>query len=84
MRTFKQFLNESIINETQKFVMCIYSEEDDGMEPETSYFKDKNLAISTAMKQVKHLEDGQYIEVWKADKDGTFGNSGEPLYKSDI
>ena len=31
----------------------------------------------------KHKKDNIYVEVWKKDKNGRYGETGEPEYKSD-
>jgi len=34
------------------------------------------------MIEINSLTDGMWIEIWKQDEDGMYGNSGEPLYTS--
>jgi len=51
---------------------------------EQLYFLDKDTAMEEGMLMNQHYDaDEYYIEVWEKDEDGLWGNSGEPLYKSD-
>jgi hypothetical protein len=61
--------------------MFLYSVE--GEEPLCNYYSDPKIAVREAKKWSKDLEGEQYIEVWKRDKNGNYGDSGTPLYKSD-
>jgi len=81
---FSEFVNESKLNEKKdEYGVFIYDENYEGEEPICSYFSNVKDATKDAMNSVSDLEDGQYIEVWKKDKDGYFGVSGAPIYKSD-
>lgn len=47
------------------------------------HLQTKRGALSIARRYASHLELGQYVEVWLQEKEGLFGNSGMPIYKSD-
>lgn len=51
------------------------------------YSEDHYVSLIEAKKYYKylleHLEKNQYVELWKKDKGGLWGNSGEPILKSD-
>lgn len=35
-------------------------------------------------KRIEENNDKQFVEVWEKDKEGLWGNTGEPIYKSDV
>ena len=47
------------------------------------YHDNKQEAIVSADVISENMGGDVYVEVWKADPDGLWGNSGEPLWKSD-
>ena len=52
---------------------------------EMGYYNNKTKAITYARESFKDAtpRDNYFIEVWKANKDGLWGNCGTPIYKSD-
>ena len=72
-------------NEIEEYEMFIYSnlEEDDGNPPYCEYFDNEIEAIERAKTATTFIESHEYVEVWKIDEEGYFGNCGEPIYKSD-
>lgn len=47
------------------------------------YYCHSSIAIKNAKFLKKQYGHSYYVEVWKKDKDGLWGNTGEPLFKSD-
>lgn len=67
----------------EKYCVTVYSRgngadvDDETITTEEYANKDKALSIA---KKLPHNKTTEYIEVWKQDKDGYYGASGEPLY----
>jgi hypothetical protein len=51
--------------------------------PNCAYTDDREQAILIGKNWSIELEGEQYVEVWKQDKNGNYGDSGKPIYKSD-
>ena len=70
--------------ENSRFGVFAYDGNDICLE-EISYYSDDIMrALSEAITYVNNLEGKDcYVEVWERDENGLFGNSGEPIYKSD-
>lgn len=83
MKTIKKFweyLNEGKKNEYGVF---IYDEKHEGEEPDKDYYDNLEDAILYAKKQKRALSKSQYIEIWKKNKNGLYGNSGEPVWTTE-
>lgn len=73
--------------EDGKFGIFIYVEDSESGPLYAEYADNKTKAISIAKVLEKNKDEEfpdmkTYIEVWEKDKEGLFGNTGEPIYKT--
>jgi hypothetical protein len=78
--------DDSTIPPELKYAIFVYNSDDDYIE--TQYANTLELAIETYdkfdKKYAKPNPDEYYVELWKRDKDGLFGESGNPIKESGL
>ena len=69
------------MSKKEKYGVFIYRKYNDE-NVDNFYFSDEIEAVEYAKFTASTLF-AYYVEVWKKDKDGLWGNTGEPIWKSD-